>query len=326
MNQILDIQTSQQQALLYLLTFLKQHNYQFTTITPLSHQRILNRKRHQASQEMTLRDIFGWNLPFQKTDLDSELFAILDQHFLLQKQGEHYSSLVRVSSLEDDLFIHSAFPTVEQDAVFFGPDTYRFAYHLKQYLASQSRPFKRAVELCCGTSAAAVAIAKKFPNYNELIVADLNPKALNYSQMNINFAGLKNIYPVQSNLFSNIEGKFDLIFVNPPYLIDPQQRHYRHGGHEMDGCDLAFQIIKKGIQRLNSQGHLFLYTGVPIHQSGNRFLQCLEELMAQQKNISWFYEEIDPDIFGEELEQPSYQHIERIALALVKIKRVICQY
>ncbi|WP_347454363.1 class I SAM-dependent methyltransferase [Acinetobacter thermotolerans] len=326
MNHILDIQTSQQQALLYLLTFLKQHNYQFTTITPLSHQRILNRKRHQAPQEMTLRDIFGWNLPFQKNDLDPELFAFLDQHFLLQKQGEHYSSLIRVSSLEDKLFIHSAFPTVEQDAVFFGPDTYRFAYHLKQHLMSQAQPFKRAVELCCGTSAAAVAIAKQYPNYDELIVADLNPKALFYSQINISFSSLKNINTVHSNLFLNIEGKFDLIFANPPYLIDPHQRHYRHGGHELDGCDLAFQIIKEGIQRLTPQGHLFLYTGVPISQSGNHFLQCLEELMTQQKNISWSYEEIDPDIFGEELEQPAYKYIERIALALVKIKRVICQY
>ncbi len=45
MNQILEIQSSPQQALLYLLAFLKQQDYQFTTITPLSHQRILNRKR-----------------------------------------------------------------------------------------------------------------------------------------------------------------------------------------------------------------------------------------------------------------------------------------
>ena len=45
MNQILEIQNSQQQALLYLLAFLKEQDYHFTTITPLSHQRILERKR-----------------------------------------------------------------------------------------------------------------------------------------------------------------------------------------------------------------------------------------------------------------------------------------
>lgn len=320
MNQILDIKTSQQQALLYLLNFLKQQDYQFTAITPLSHQRILDRKQNDLNKEITLKDIFGWNLGFKKTDLDPALFSILEEHQLLKFQENLYLSQVRVASLNNALFIHSAFPTIEQDAVFFGPDTYRFAYHLKQYLASRSDPLKRAVELCCGTSAAAVSIAKNFPDYDELIVADLNPKALLYSQMNIDFAGLKKIHPVQSDLFANLQGQFDLIFANPPYLIDPYQRQYRHGGDELDGNALSFRIIKEGIQHLYPRGCIFLYTGVTVTQDGNRFLAHLENLMKQYKNISWSYEEIDPDIFGEELEQPAYQHVDRIALALVKIE------
>lgn len=320
MNQILDIKTSQQQALLYLLNFLKQQDYQFTAITPLSHQRILDRKQNDVSKEITLKDIFGWNLGFKKTDLDPALFSILEEHQLLKIQENLYLSQVRVASLNNALFIHSAFPTIEQDAVFFGPDTYRFAYHLKQYLASRSDPLKRAVELCCGTSAAAISIAKYFPDYDELIVADLNPKALLYSQMNIDFAGLKKIHPVQSDLFANLQGQFDLIFANPPYLIDPHQRQYRHGGDELDGNALSFRIIKEGIQHLNPRGCIFLYTGVTVTQDGNRFVEYLEKLMKQYKNISWSYEEIDPDIFGEELEQPAYQHVDRIALALVKIE------
>ena len=320
MNQILDIKTSQQQALLYLLNFLKQQDYQFTAITPLSHQRILDRKQNDLNKKITLKDIFGWNLGFKKTDLDPALFSILEEHQLLKIQENLYLSQVRVASLNNALFIHSAFPTIEQDAVFFGPDTYRFAYHLKQYLASRSDPLKRAVELCCGTSAAAISIAKYFPDYDELIVADLNPKALLYSQMNIDFAGLKKIHPVQSDLFANLQGQFDLIFANPPYLIDPHQRQYRHGGDELDGNALSFRIIKEGIQHLNLRGCIFLYTGVTVTQDGNRFLAHLENLMRQYKNISWSYEEIDPDIFGEELEQPAYQHVDRIALALVKIE------
>src|SRR5690606_35589229 len=227
MNQILEIQSSQQQALLYLLTFLKQQDYQFTTITPLSHQRILNRKKNEIYKQRTLQDIFGWNLNFKKTDLDSALFTLLQEHQLLQVQEDQYLSQVRVSSLDGELFIHSAFPTTQQDAVFFGPDTYRFVYHLKQYLATEPRPFKRAAEICCGTSAAAISIAKYFPDHEEIFVADLNPKALLYSQLNIDFSGFTSISPVQSNLFSNLEGQFDLIFANPPYLIDPEQRQYR---------------------------------------------------------------------------------------------------
>lgn len=320
MNQILDVQTTQQQALLFLLDFLKQKNYHFTTITPLSHQRILNRNKNTKNKAITLRDIFGWNLAFTETALESSLFTILKKNQLIRFQDGQWFSHVRVASLDDQLFIHSSFPTVQQDAVFFGPDTYRFVYHLKQYLAGKPQPFKRGLELCCGTSATAISIAKHFPDLNEMMVADLNPKALLYSQINASFAGLNHILPVYSNLFKNIEGQFDLIFANPPYLIDADQRQYRHGGNELDGSELSFRILQEGITRLNPQGCLFLYTGVAIRSDRNPFLEQLEKLMRSKSNIHWCYEEIDPDVFGEELEQPAYQHIERIALVLVKLE------
>ncbi|MGE8560261.1 MAG: methyltransferase small domain protein, partial [Acinetobacter sp.] len=77
MNQILNVETAQQQALLFLLNFLKQKDYHFTVITPLSHQRILNRNAKVKNKALTLRDIFGWNLAFAEKDLEPEVFAIL---------------------------------------------------------------------------------------------------------------------------------------------------------------------------------------------------------------------------------------------------------
>ena len=164
-------------------------------------------------------------------------------------------------------------------------------------------------------------MAKHYPDFSEIIVSDLNPKALLYSQINAGFAGLGNIYPVYSNLFTRLDGQFDLIFANPPYLMDADQRQYRHGGNQLDGNELAFNIVKEGIQRLNPQGCLFLYTGVAIRADGNPFLEHLEKLIVPQPNFHWSYEEIDPDVFGEELEQPAYQQIERIALVLVKVEK-----
>ena len=320
MNQILDAQTSQQQALLFLLNFLKQRDYHFTVITPLSHQRILNRNNNTKSKDITLRDIFGWNLACAEKDLEPELFAILKENRLIHFHDGQWFSHVRVASLDNELFIHSSFPTIQHDAVFFGPDTYRFVYHLKQYLAGKTQPFKRGLELCCGTSAAAISIAKHYPNFNEMMVADLNPKALLYSQINASFTGLDNIFPVYSNLFGHLEGTFDLIFANPPYLIDADQRQYRHGGNELDGNELSFNIVKEGMQRLNPKGCLFLYTGVAIWPDSNPFLEQLEKLIESKSYVNWSYEEIDPDVFGEELDQPAYQHIERIALVLVKLE------
>ena len=111
-------QQKQKDALLYLLNFFKKNSYQFTVITPLSHERILKRKKVQSSEPKTLQDIFGWNLPFSAKDLDQVLFPLLMQAELIQAENDSFVSKIRVASLEDELFIHSAYPTVENDAVF----------------------------------------------------------------------------------------------------------------------------------------------------------------------------------------------------------------
>lgn len=319
MNQHVDMELIQQRALHDLLNFLAQQHYRFTVITPLTHERVFIRKQNISDTPRSLRDIFGWNLPFYQQDLDQSLFLILKNAELIHLQGQQWLSYVRVASLEDQLFIHSAFPTVETDAVFFGPDTYRFYYHLKQYLLTRSQPVKRSVELCCGTSAVAIAIACVFPESAEIFTADINPKALLYSQINKKFRGIDNIFPKHSNLFSALDGDFDLIFANPPYLMDLHERQYRHGGNALDGTDLSLNILKEGIKRLRTEGALFLYTGIAISYDGNKFLESVDHLMQHYPDFKYSYEEIDPDVFGEELEQPAYQHIERIALVLVKL-------
>lgn len=319
MNQHLNIELSQQRALLYLLSFLKEKHYRFTVITPLTHQRIFMRKANLSSELRSLKDIFGWNLPFYSEDLDPQLFILLKHADLIRIENNQWLSNIRIASLEDELFIHSAFPTLDHDAVFFGPDTYRFYYHLKQYLFNQTQPLERSVELCCGASPVAITIAKAFPRITEIFTADINPKALFYSQINKKFAGLEHIFPTQSDLFSNLEGNFDLIFANPPYLMDIHERQYRHGGNSLDGTELSFNILQEGIKRLTPQGKLFLYTGIAIGHHRNKFLEAVDSWIQNYPNFKFSYEEIDPDVFGEELDHTAYQDIERIAVVLVKL-------
>lgn len=315
-----ELAPQQHHVLIQLLSYLKAQHYCFVTITPLSHQRILSRQLLQPLHRPSLRDIFGWNLPFQQDALPLDMFEMLKNARLIHAMEEYWVSNVRVASLENELFIHSAFPTMEQEAVFFGPDTYRFIYHLKKYLQAEQPALQRCVELCCGASPAAIALARWFPQITESVAVDINPKALFCSQINAEAAGLPQVYTVNSNLLNDLHGDFDLIVANPPYLMDSEQRQYRHGGNMLDGAGLAFSILEQGIKRLNPNGLLFLYTGIAISDQGNRFLQTLENWIALYPFISWEYEEIDPDVFGEELDQPAYQHIERVAVVIVKLR------
>ncbi|MBC7598458.1 MAG: hypothetical protein H7238_05490, partial [Polaromonas sp.] len=52
----------QDEALTALLAYLRVEAYGFTPVTPLTHQQVLSNRGNTAAA--SLRDIFGWSLPF----------------------------------------------------------------------------------------------------------------------------------------------------------------------------------------------------------------------------------------------------------------------
>ena len=153
----------------------------------------------------------------------------------------------------------------------------------------------------------------------ELVLTDINDTALQMSRLNAAAAGMSNVATVQSDLFANVDGNFDLIVANPPYLNDPLQRAYRHGGGEL-GSGLSRRIVQSAIKRLLPGGTLLLYTGSPIVSRVDRFLQAVEQDLAGF-GMLWSYEEIDPDVFGEELETSAYNAVDRIAAVVFTARK-----
>lgn len=306
-----------------LLQFLAASGYQFTTPTPLTHQRVL---AHRSGQQATsLRDIFGWNLPFSPSHPDlkipAAMMALLRAADLLQNHADGLAAAVRVSSLASDLFAHSAFPTVQDNAVFFGPDTYRFARFVRQALVlplqrahREDKPL-RVLDVGCGSGAGGIAAARALhlsgsTNQLEVTMNDINPEALDYTAVNAAFASVP-VTLVCADAFSGCESLFDVIVSNPPYLDDPAQRAYRHGGAGL-GRALSVRIASEALPRLAPGGQLLLYTGVAIEAGVDAFLADMLPVLTQS-GCDWSYSEIDPDVFGEELEQPAYRHVDRIA-------------
>lgn len=123
-------------ALQRLLEVLDARGYDFVTPTPLTHRRVLARRDGETARD--LRDALGWSLPFRTGDLPGDIVAMLESAGLLAAEGELLKSRVRVSRLRGLLFLHSAFPTDDADAVFLGPDSYRFAAFVAGELAGRS--------------------------------------------------------------------------------------------------------------------------------------------------------------------------------------------
>jgi release factor glutamine methyltransferase len=304
-------------ALTVLGRTLQSRGYRFVAVTPATHCRVLDRPPGQT----TLESIFGWNRPFEREALAPDIFDLLEDAEALEGEGGQYKSKVRFATIGDLLFVHSAFPTVEQDAVFFGPDTYRFVRLLRASLADMSaRGPLRLIDIGSGSGAGGIVAARMLGGHTELVLADINSQALAFSAINAVLNDLPSAKTVFSDVLEEIEGSADIIIANPPYLVDEDRRVYRHGGGEL-GISFALRIAEQSLARLAPGGRLILYSGTPIIGGADPFFESLRPLL--QLHASQFvYEEIDPDVFGEELDRPALASADRIAaVGLTAIKQ-----
>ena len=301
-------------ALLELLTHLRVFDYRFIAPTPETHRRVLARKAGTAAHD--LRDVFGWNLPFSPTLFPAPLFERLASLGVLREHAGLSKSHVRVASVGDRLFLHSAFPTSQQDAVFFGPDSYRFVRFLETELAGAPGTL-RLVDIGAGAGVGAIAAAAFLPDAR-LTLTDINPLALRYAAINARHAGLE-VELVEGNGIDRVVGPFDLAVSNPPFLVDAQQRTYRHGG-DMHGGALSLQWALAAARMVSPGGRVLLYTGSAIVDGTDPLEAALRERLPDL-GCTLRYAELDPDIFGEQLDEPGYEDVERIAAVGAVIHR-----
>jgi release factor glutamine methyltransferase len=278
---------------------LRERGYAFVTPTPETHRRVLAR----GAPARTLRDVFGWSKPFAAGVLDAALLDLLEQAAALQREGAEFKSAVRFSSLGPLLLAHSAYPTTAPDAVFFGPDTYRFAAFL---LARAPARIGAVVDVGCGTGAGGLLLA---PRAGAVELLDVSDNALRFARANCELNGLQARIS-RSDVLQQMTETPDLIVANPPYLADPLGRAYRDGGGEL-GTGLSERIVEESLGRLRPGGRLLLYTATPVLQGEHLLWRKLAPLLGEARAD---YTELDPDVFGEELERPAYSQVERIAV------------
>ena len=139
---------------------------------------------------------------------------------------------------------------------------------------------QRILDLCTGSGCIAIACAYAFPEA-EVDAVDLSFDALNVAEINIERHQLAHrVFPIQSDLFANIEGqKYDLIVTNPPYVDEedlaemPEEFHCEPElalGSGMDGLDITKQILKLAPNYLTENGLL-------VCEVGNSMVSLIEQ-------------------------------------------------
>ena len=128
----------------------------------------------------------------------------------------------------------------------------------------------RVLDLCTGNGSLAVIAAMAYPDV-KVVAADIDDGALEIARINVHKHQLRDrIDVLNSDLFEQIGGRFDLIICNPPYVnhrsmsaLPPEYRHEPAlalaGGD--DGMDLVRKIVADAGAHLSEEGVLVLEIG-----------------------------------------------------------------
>ena len=160
------------------------------------------------------------------------------------------------------------------------------------------------LDLCTGSGAIALVVKRDNPNV-AVTASDISEKALMVAKQNAEQNNL-HVDFVVSNLFDNINGEFDLIVSNPPYIktdvigmLDPEVRFFEptialDGG--MDGLDFYRKIVENAKNHLKIGGILAFEIGFDQKESVTEILtncktavfediRCLQDLEKNDRMI-----------------------------------------
>jgi release factor glutamine methyltransferase len=141
------------------------------------------------------------------------------------------------------------------------------------------------LEMGGGSGILSKKILEKGINPKKLTLADINSDALKHLKKNF-----PNSSVLRSNLFNNLEGSFDIILFNPPYLPEDSREPKNSkiattGGKK--GSEIINRFLKQSKKHLKNNGKIFLLTSSLTKEI--KFGNYKKRLLARKKI---FFEEL----------------------------------
>ena len=168
-------------------------------------------------------------------------------------------------------------------------------------LEREKDPAISILDLCTGSGCIAVSL-KKLGGYSQVAASDLSDKAIGLAMRNASINDAE-IRLIKSDLFKDIEGSFDVIVSNPPYIpteeietLSPEVRDHDprmalDGGE--DGLDIYRRIVSECGDVLNAGGRLYMEIGFDqaaavgglMEKAGFRDIEVVKDLAGKDRVI-----------------------------------------
>lgn len=184
----------------------------------------------------------------RKKELDDRAESILER----LKNGEPSAYIIGVVEFNETII------KVTPDVLIPRMETEELVINLCESINFSN---EKILDLCCGSGCIGLSIAKRYPT-SKVVLSDISVKALEVAKLNRKINKIENASFIKSDFLDGIDGKFDYIISNPPYiplskktqaLYEPELALY--SGE--DGLDSYRRILDRLSEVLKKEGQAF---------------------------------------------------------------------
>ena len=230
--------------------------------------------RRQGKEESLAKFLLMYML-----DESPQLFSNSLSKQLSKEEEDKYFSLIEKHIKEDvplshlagfEYFYDRKFK-VTKDVLSPRMETEELIYKVIDYIKVNDRDNLKILDLCTGSGIIAITLRKELEDISlEVVASDISEAALKVAKENaiMNEAEVKFI---QSDIFENINEKFDIIVSNPPYIayndkITMEDNVLNYDPHlalfaEEDGMYFYREIVENAKEYLEEDGVVFFEIG-----------------------------------------------------------------
>lgn len=207
--------------------------------------------------------LFSNNLSEQMSkEIEDKYFSLIEKHI---KEDVPLSHLVGFEYFYDRKY------KVTKDVLSPRMETEELVYKVIEYVKASNKNNFKILDLCTGSGIIAITLKKELDQFSiDVAASDISEEALEVAKENAQSYNAT-IKFIKSDIFNDIDDKFDIIVSNPPYIdrkdeVTMQDNVLKYDPHlalfaEEEGMYFYRKIIEQANDYLNENGVMFFEIG-----------------------------------------------------------------